>query len=116
MTNLNRGDVVIVLFPDSDLKSFKRRPPLVVQADELETGLPQVVVAMITSNLARRGHPSRVFVPMNSDSMQGGKFRTDSVIMTDNLANIHLEAIAGKLGFLADMSLVDSGLQTTLGI
>ena len=58
MTNPNRGDVVLVWFPNSDLKTFKRRPALVVQADGLNTGLPQVVAAMITSNLARRGHPN----------------------------------------------------------
>jgi mRNA interferase MazF len=62
MTNFSRGDIVLVWFPNSDLQTFKRRPALVVQADQLETGIPQAVLAMVTSNLARRGHPSRVFV------------------------------------------------------
>ncbi|MFB2894590.1 type II toxin-antitoxin system PemK/MazF family toxin [Aerosakkonemataceae cyanobacterium BLCC-F50] len=31
----NRGDVVLVLFPNSDLRTAKRRPALVVQADNL---------------------------------------------------------------------------------
>ena len=66
MTGLKRGDVVLVWFPNSDLVTFKRRPALVVGADNLDTGLPQVLVSMITSNLARRDHPSRVFVPFNS--------------------------------------------------
>jgi mRNA interferase MazF len=57
-----RGDVVLVLFPDSNLRTSKRRPALIVQADGLESGLPQTVVAMITSNIARAGHPSRVLV------------------------------------------------------
>ena len=43
MTDLKRGDVILVWFPNSDLKTFKRRPALVVQADNLQTGLPQVV-------------------------------------------------------------------------
>ena len=51
----DRGDVVLVWFPHSDLKTMKRRPAIVVQGDALGTGLPQVVVAMITSNLARLG-------------------------------------------------------------
>lgn len=33
----NRGDVVLVLFPNSDLRTAKRRPALVVQADNLGT-------------------------------------------------------------------------------
>lgn len=44
-----RGDVVLVLFPNSDLCTAKRRPALVVQADNLATGLAQTILAMITS-------------------------------------------------------------------
>lgn len=61
-----RGDVVLVLFPDSNLRTAKRRPSLVVQADGLNTGLAQVIVAMITSNMARAGHPGRVIVRQSS--------------------------------------------------
>jgi mRNA interferase MazF len=49
--NYRRGDVVLVLFPDSNLRTSKRRPAVVVQADELEADLPQRIVAMITSNM-----------------------------------------------------------------
>ena len=55
-----RGDVVLVLYPNSDLRTAKTRPALMVQADNLQTGLPQVIVAMITSRLFRANHPSRV--------------------------------------------------------
>ena len=61
-----RGDVVLVLFPDSNLRTAKRRPALVVQANNLGTGLPQTIIAMITSNMARAGHPSRVTLLLNS--------------------------------------------------
>jgi mRNA interferase MazF len=64
----NQGDVVLVLYPDSNLRTAKRRPALVVQADELQTGLPQRIVAMITSNMDRAGHGSRVRVPQSSSS------------------------------------------------
>lgn len=58
--NYKRGDVVLVLYPNSDLRTAKTRPALIVQADNLQTGLPQVIVAMITSRLFRANHPSRV--------------------------------------------------------
>ena len=61
-----RGDVVLVLFPNSDLRTAKRRPALVLQRDNLNSGLEQTIVAMISSNLARRGHPSRVFTAASS--------------------------------------------------
>jgi mRNA interferase MazF len=54
--------VVLGWFPNSDLVTFKQRPALVVEADNLGTGMPQVLVAMITSNPARLGHASRVFI------------------------------------------------------
>jgi mRNA-degrading endonuclease toxin of MazEF toxin-antitoxin module len=31
-----RGEVVLVLFPDSNLRTAKRRPALVIQADNLK--------------------------------------------------------------------------------
>jgi mRNA interferase MazF len=34
-----RGDVVLVLFPNSDLHTARRRPALVIQRDELSSGL-----------------------------------------------------------------------------
>jgi len=58
----SRGDVVLVLFPDSNQKTAKRRPALVVQADDLQTGLSQIIVAMVTSNMSRARHPSRVAI------------------------------------------------------
>ncbi|MBV9864258.1 MAG: type II toxin-antitoxin system PemK/MazF family toxin [Abitibacteriaceae bacterium] len=61
-----RGDVVLVLFPNSNLRTAKTRPALVVQADNLQTGLSQVIVAMISSHMARAGHPSRISVLQSS--------------------------------------------------
>jgi mRNA interferase MazF len=62
-----RGDVALVLFPNSDLQSAKLRLALVVQADDLNTGLPQSIVAMITSRMFRAGHASRVIIRIDSD-------------------------------------------------
>ncbi len=83
------GDIVLVLFPNSDLRTAKRRPALIVQADDLKTGLDQTIVAMITSNLARASHPSRIVVSLQTIEGQRSGLLTDSVIMTDNLATIH---------------------------
>ena len=116
MTGLKRGDVVLVLFPNSDLVTFKRRPALVVEANDLNTGLPQIVIAMITSNLVRQSHPSRVFIPLNSSAAKGSGLLTDSVIMADNLATVLDKAIVGKLGRVADLKPVDLALRVTLAL
>jgi mRNA interferase MazF len=116
MTKLKRGDVVLVWFPNSDLTTFKRRPAVVVQADHLETGIAQVVIAMVTSNLLRRGHPSRVFIPLNSPEAREAGLRTDSVFMTDNLATVLEKAIAVNLGRVKVMTAVDAALKHTLAL
>ena len=54
---IQRGDVVLVLFPNSDLRTAKRRPALILQRDNLGSGLAQTIIAMISSNPARAGHP-----------------------------------------------------------
>ncbi len=53
---------MLVLFPDSNLRTAKRRPAVVVQADNLNSGLPQTVVAMVSSNMARSGLPSELML------------------------------------------------------
>jgi mRNA interferase MazF len=110
-----RGDVVLVLFPNSDLRTAKTRPALVVQADRLDTGLSQMVVAMITSRMARAGHPSRVTVLLSTDEGQQSGLLTDSVVMTDNLATVIEQAISRVIGSLP-MEDIDVALRHTLGL
>jgi mRNA interferase MazF len=109
-----RGDVVLVLFPSSDLRTARRRPALVVQADNLRTGLAQLIVAMITSRMFRAGHPSRVTIFVSSPPGQQSGLLADSVVMTDNLATIAEAAIDRVIGSLP-MRDVDAALAHTLG-
>jgi len=113
--SLERGDVVLVLFPNSDLRTAKTRPAIVVQANALNTGLPQVVVAMITSRLSRAGHPSRVAVQLASPEGRQSGLLSNSVIMTDNLATIALVAIRRVIGSLPTAE-IDKALKHTLGL
>ncbi|MDQ6706579.1 MAG: type II toxin-antitoxin system PemK/MazF family toxin [Acidobacteriota bacterium] len=112
--NCRRGDVVLVLFPDANLITSKRRPALVVQADQLGTGLAQTIVAMITSNMARAGHRSRVTVLRGSETGRRSGLLMDSVIMTDNLATVHYSEIDRVIGTLAGMREVHVALRATL--
>jgi len=115
MKNL-RGDVVLALFPNSDLRTAKRRPVLVIQRDELGNGIPQTVVAMISSNLARANHSSRVLLLANSPEGHAAGLRLDSVVMTDNLVTLLDSEIDSKLGNLPAMKLVDEALKHTLSL
>ncbi len=108
-----RGDVVLVLFPNSDLRTAKRRPAIVLQRDNLGSGLEQTIVAMISSNLARRGHLSRVFISAASREGKTAGVRLDSVVMTDNLATVLENEIDSALGNLPDMADIDAALGHT---
>ncbi|MEL7068171.1 MAG: type II toxin-antitoxin system PemK/MazF family toxin [Cyanobacteria bacterium J06581_3] len=111
-----RGDIVLVLFPDSNLRTAKRRPVLVIQADDLNTGLSQTIVAMVTSNLSRASHPSRVSVDLKTPEGKKSGLLLPSVIMTDNLATVLYSAIDRRIGFWSKMATVDSALLRTMGI
>lgn len=110
-----REDVFQAFFPNSDMRSSKRRPIVVVQSDELETGLAQTIVAMITSNLHRANHPSRVTVTRISDEGKRSGLLSDSVVMTDNLSTVHEKAFNQHIGFL-EMDAIDAALKLTLGL
>lgn len=73
---MKRGDVVLVPFPNSDLKSAKLRPALIVQADNLETNLNQLIIAMISTNLSRANHPSRVFISIKTLGVKSSRILT----------------------------------------
>ena len=110
-----RGDVVLVLFPNSNLRTARLRPALVVQADQLDSGLDQVVVAMMTSRMFRANHPSRVTVLLDSKEGRTAGILSDSVVMTDNLATVGLPEIDQIIGSLP-MPSVDDALRHTLGL
>jgi mRNA interferase MazF len=108
--------VALVLFPDSSLRTAKRRPVLIVQADELGTGLSQTIVAMITSNLSRAGHPSRVTVDLTTPQGRQTGLLADSVIMTDNLATVLESVIDRVIGEWTDMASIAAALRHTFGL
>jgi mRNA interferase MazF len=108
-----RGDVVLVLYPNSDLRTAKTRPALIVQADNLHTGLPQVIVAMITSRLFRANHPSRVVIMASTPVGQQSGLLTDSVVMAANLVTIAEVAIDRVIG-IVPMADIDTALRHTL--
>ena len=111
----SRGDVVLALFPHSNLRTARPRPALVVQADNLETGLAQAIVAMITSRLFRSNHPSPLPVSLSTPQGQRSGLLTDSVVMTDNLATVADTQIDRIIGSLP-MTHVDTALRHTLGL
>jgi len=116
MTTFRRGDIVLVVFPNSDLKTGKKRPVIIVDSDDLSTGLSQRIVAMVSSNLQRADHPSRVMVRLDSEDGKCSGLLFDSVIMTDNLATIMTHELVRVIGHMPEMASIDEALSHTLGL
>lgn len=114
MTGIKRGAVVLLRFPNTDLRTYKRRPALVVQAD-MPTGLNQKIVALITSNLTRTG-PTRVAVNQASQAGQEMGLRGDSVIVLDNLATVLEREIDRVIGYCPAMDTVELALCRVFGL
>lgn len=115
---MRRGDIILALFPNTDGFTATRRPALIVQADNLNTGIPQILLACITSNKARSGHPSRITLLVGMPAHQLAGLTADSVIMTDNIATIPEYGVLAVIGSLDESSLraVDTALRHTLGL
>ncbi len=101
-------------FPNSDLRTAKLRPALVIQADGLETGLEQIILAMISSNLSRAEHQSRILIETKTEAGKQSGLLFDSVIMTGNLATVASPRVTRIIGKLEAMRDVNDALRHTL--
>lgn len=70
---------------------------------------------MITSNMGRAGHPSRVTVLRSTPEGQQSGLLTDSIVMTDNLATVLENEIDRIIGSLP-MTPIDKALKHTLSL
>ena len=110
-----RGDVVLVNFPNSNLKTYKKRPALIVQDDGIATDLPQRIVVCITSKRSRTGR-TRIEMRQHSEPGRQMGLLTDSVIMLDNLATVQDRAIDRELGSCPLMHEVEDRLKASFGL
>jgi mRNA interferase MazF len=71
---------------------------------------------MITGNVSRAGHRSRVSVPLSSPAGVASGLLANSVIMNDNLATVLQKAIQSVIGSIPDMIAVDAALRHALAL
>ena len=103
-------------FPDSNLRTSKLGRRWLSKLTNFAQVLPQTIVALIASNIARAGHPSRVVVRVDSESANGSDLLMDPVIMTDNLATIQYSEIDRILGAFSELRELDAALRSTLAL
>jgi len=114
--NYNQGDIVLVWFPDSNLLTAKKRPAVILQKNNLQTGIDQVIIGMITSNILRSGHGSRIFIDINTEIGRKTALLSNSIIMTDNIATVQFKEIYKKIGTFSDIDLLKKSIKYTFDI
>ena len=70
---------------------------------------------MITSNMSRADHPSRVTILVSTPEGQQSGLIMDSVVMTDNLATVVESTIERVIGWMP-MEKVNAALRHTLNL
>lgn len=99
---MNKGDVVLVPFPFTDLTKVKRRPALVLVVGELD-----VTVSFITTQLKWQETNDLMIDPKSDNGL-----KSISLIKLTKLATIDKDLVIGKLGSLSDseISIVNRSL------
>ena len=92
MEEFVKGDVLVIEFPYSDLKSYKRRPVLVLKIPKGE----DIIVSQITSS----SYEESVEIPLSNNDFKQGNLKKESFIRIDKIASIEKSLIKYKVGSL----------------
>jgi mRNA-degrading endonuclease toxin of MazEF toxin-antitoxin module len=109
---MNRGDVVLAQWVDSDLRPGKKRPAVVVQADFLNGLIANTVLVQVTKTV--RNARTEVLIDPAAETGSGLKFV--SVASCNNLLTVRQGRIDKGIGSLSDavMRKIDDCLKTAL--
>ena len=115
---MNRGDVILVRFPHPSGARGKKRPAVVVQADNYAGVVSTLVVAEVTKNLTMAADPACFFVDAATPEAKATGLVRDSVVSCLLLATIDTDGVAKVLGTLSSsmMQKLNDCLKAALGL
>ncbi|MCS6902778.1 MAG: type II toxin-antitoxin system PemK/MazF family toxin [Candidatus Bipolaricaulota bacterium] len=99
MTSYNRGDVVLVPFPFTDLSAQRQRLALVLSGDRFHQSGHDVVIAAITSQQAS------LFTDYSLQDWQSAGLLGPSVVRVGKLLTLHKALVRRRLGALTPSDL-----------
>jgi mRNA interferase MazF len=102
-----KGDVIVVLFPFSDLSNAKKRPALVVAPLDGD----DVILCQITS----RQVADRYSMPISDDDFSDGSLRQDSNVRPNRLFTADRRIIQYRAGHLKNQAR-DAVIDRIIGI
>lgn len=99
MTRYNRGDVVLVPFPFTDLSTQRQRPAVVLSGDRFHQSSHDVIIAAITSQ------PASLFTDYPLQDWQSAGLLGPSVVRVGKLLTLHRALVRRRLGALTPSDL-----------
>ena len=105
---MKKGDIVLIPFPFTNLKGFKKRPAVILYNDDID-----IVVTFITTKL-KWSELTDVMLEPDDDN----RLKKTSLIGTNKLATLDTELVIGKLGELSQPKLneLNYKLKEVLGL
>lgn len=115
---MQRGDVVVVEFVHSDLRTSSMRPALVVQSDHNNRRIGNTIVTQIPSRLRLLHEPTRLLIDPDTPDGQSSGLRMKSVVTCENLLTLRQDCVHATIGHLSEatMTKIDDCLKAALGI
>ena len=92
----NRGEVVLIPVPFTDLSATKKRPVLIISNDKYNTADQDIIVAAVTSNLIQKG------VSLTNDDLTQGTLPKPSIIRSDKVYTLNQRIVVKKIGRVAE--------------
>ena len=113
------GDVILASFPYiTDPAQAKVRPAVVIQNDVGNRFSPNLIVALISSQMPRQRYPTNLVVLHGSPEAAGTGLDRDSVVQVEHIVTIAKAAVIRRLGRFNDpaMQAVDQRIKASLGL
>ena len=115
---LQRGDIVLVPFPFTDLSRQKARPAVVVSSRSFNDRYPDVILAAISSKLPDPPSDLEIVIQADSVDFQPTGLRVSSVIRVPKLVAMKQSLIYSGLGKLtpSTLGIFDDCLARAVGL
>lgn len=116
--NLDRGTVINARFPHASGGRGKKRPVVVIQADDYNKRLHHAVVAQLTTNLDDKDDPACFLIEVGTPEGQAAGIVQDSLFCGYLISLMSEDRLTDVIGKLSDESMqkVDECLKAALKI
>lgn len=111
-----RGKIVLVPFPFTDLSAQKIRPALIISQPKF--ALDTITVVFISSVVPKRPSPTELIIQKSALFFKHTGLKVDSIIRCHKIVTLDKKIILGEIGALpkSQQIIVDKKIKLALGL